>query len=140
MTPPPFADTWFFLALLDPRDGGHAQARAHVRSASPRFVTTHAVVCEVLNSITGRHQRERVGVAMAEFLRAPDAQFIPVSDALLRRGLAHYQKHSDKGWSLTDCLSMLVMADLGLTHALTADRHFAQAGYHCVFLTDTIRS
>lgn len=140
MTRPPFADTWFFLALLDPRDGGHAQARAHLRTASLQFVTTHAVVCEVLDAITSRYQRERVAAAMAEFLRAPDAQFIPISDALFERGLAHYQKHSDKGWSLTDCLSMLVMADFGLTEVLTADHHFAQAGYHCVFLTDATRS
>jgi len=36
---------------------------------------------------------------------------------------------SDKDWSLTDCASFVVMGERGLTHALSADRHFAQAGF-----------
>jgi hypothetical protein len=30
---------------------------------------------------------------------------------------------------LTDCLSSVVMGDLGVTEALTGDRHFQQAGF-----------
>ena len=36
---------------------------------------------------------------------------------------------ADKDWSLTDCVSFLVMQDRRLTEALTADRHFEQAGF-----------
>ncbi len=36
---------------------------------------------------------------------------------------------ADKEWSLTDCVSFLVMRERGLTEALTADRHFEQAGF-----------
>jgi predicted nucleic acid-binding protein len=32
--------------------------------------------------------------------------------------------------SLTDCISFEVMRDQGLTDALTADHHFAQAGFN----------
>ena len=32
-------------------------------------------------------------------------------------------------WSLTDCISFMVMDDEGLKEALTADRHFEQAGF-----------
>ena len=32
-------------------------------------------------------------------------------------------------WSLTDCVSFLVMRDRGLTEALTADRRFEKAGF-----------
>ena len=35
---------------------------------------------------------------------------------------------SDKGWSLTDCASFIIMEDEGLTIALTHDQHFIQAG------------
>lgn len=35
----------------------------------------------------------------------------------------------DKDWSLTDCISFLVMKDFGLTDAFTADHHFEQAGF-----------
>jgi predicted nucleic acid-binding protein len=41
-----------------------------------------------------------------------------------------YLSRSDKTWGLTDCISFLVMADQGLSEALTADAHFIQAGFH----------
>jgi len=40
-----------------------------------------------------------------------------------------YRRRQDKDWSLTDCISFVVMADEGLTESLTADRHFEQAGF-----------
>jgi predicted nucleic acid-binding protein len=40
-----------------------------------------------------------------------------------------YRSRYDKPWSLTDCISFVVMADEGLTEALTGDRHFEQAGF-----------
>jgi predicted nucleic acid-binding protein len=36
---------------------------------------------------------------------------------------------SDKGWSLTDCSSFILMEQERLTAALTYDRHFTQAGF-----------
>ena len=48
---------------------------------------------------------------------------------LFERGLALYNARPDKEWSLTDCISFVVMADEGLTDALTGDRHFEQAGF-----------
>jgi predicted nucleic acid-binding protein len=35
----------------------------------------------------------------------------------------------DKDWSLTDCISFVVMENQDITEALTADRHFVQAGF-----------
>jgi predicted nucleic acid-binding protein len=45
------------------------------------------------------------------------------------RGLDLFGRRPDKDWSLTDCISFAIMSERGLTHALTADRHFAQAGF-----------
>ena len=51
------------------------------------------------------------------------------SDTLFARGFNLYRQRSDKAWSLTDCISFVVMADEGLNEALTGDRHFEQAGF-----------
>ena len=40
-----------------------------------------------------------------------------------------YVSHTDKEWSLTDCISFVVMRNRGIRRALTADAHFEQAGY-----------
>jgi predicted nucleic acid-binding protein len=55
---------------------------------------------------------------------------IPPSQRLFEDGLRLFAERPDKEWSLTDCVSFLVMKRHGLTDALTADRHFSQAGYN----------
>lgn len=49
--------------------------------------------------------------------------------ALFERALLLYGERMDKEWSLTDCISFVVMHERNLTQASTTDRHFAQAGY-----------
>ena len=41
------------------------------------------------------------------------------------------QSRLDKGYSLTDCISMNVMRRDGLIEVLTNDEHFAQEGFCC---------
>lgn len=59
----------------------------------------------------------------------PRVHVVPSSPELLQRGLALYASRHDKAWSLTDCLSFVVMQDQGLTEALTADEDFEQASF-----------
>jgi uncharacterized protein len=47
----------------------------------------------------------------------------------LRRGFTVYKAHSDKEWSLTDCISFDLMHERDLREALSADEDFAQAGF-----------
>ena len=46
-----------------------------------------------------------------------------------------YRGRPDKDWSLTDCLSFLVMERRGLTEALTTDHDFEQAGLKAIMLS-----
>jgi hypothetical protein len=47
----------------------------------------------------------------------------------LQCGLDLFADRPDKNWSLTDCVSFVVMHGEGLTEALTGDNHFEQAGF-----------
>ena len=58
-----------------------------------------------------------------------DTLTVPANSHLFDRGVARYVERDDKAWSLTDCISFVVMEDLGITDALTADHHFEQAGF-----------
>ena len=56
-------------------------------------------------------------------------KIIPLDPALLDRGLERMATRPDKNWSLTDCISFVVMEDERIAEALTADQHFEQAGF-----------
>lgn len=51
-------------------------------------------------------------------------------------GLDLYMSRTDKGWSLTDCISFVVMEQWKIADALTADHHFQQAGYRALMLEE----
>jgi predicted nucleic acid-binding protein len=54
---------------------------------------------------------------------------VEANRAIYDAGLNLYAQRPDKDWSLTDCISFVVMKRLRLTEALTADKHFEQAGF-----------
>jgi hypothetical protein len=92
-------------------------------------VTTRWILAEVADGLASPLNR-RLGVMLVEQVsREPRFRLVENSDALFARGFDLYRCRADKEWSLTDCISFVVMADEGLTDALTVDRHFSQAGF-----------
>jgi predicted nucleic acid-binding protein len=76
-------------------------------------------------------------VALIEHLRErPDLRIVPMEQALWERGWYLYRNRADKAWSLTDCISFVVMQENGLKDALTVDEHFCQAGFRAVLLEE----
>ncbi len=66
-------------------------------------------------------------------LANPAIRVIPQSRSSFLAGLELYIKRPDKGYSLTDCISMRTIRREGLTEALTRDRHFEQEGFRVLF-------
>lgn len=65
-------------------------------------------------------------------LDQPMVKIVPADTALFHRGVELFERRMDKKWSLTDCLSFVVMEEQGITDALTGDRHFEQAGFNAL--------
>jgi uncharacterized protein len=63
-------------------------------------------------------------------------EVIPFETEQIEAAVALYASRHDKSWSLTDCLSFVVMRAFHITEALTADHHFRQAGFHPLLLGD----
>ena len=96
-------------------------------------VTTRWVLTEVANALSKSISRGDVATFLGGLEDDPNVRIAGDSDALYRSGLALYKARSDKHWSLTDCISFVVMEQEGLREALTRDRHFEQAGFVAVF-------
>lgn len=127
-----FIDTSYLVALAVRSDALHGRAVALSNSLAGSFVTTEYVVLEFVNSLSAAALRARAH-AMLEQLTANGAVAIePVRDDLLRAGLALHRQRADKDWSLTDCVSFVVMRQRGIEDALAFDQHFVQAGFRAL--------
>jgi predicted nucleic acid-binding protein len=131
-----FADTFYWVALLNPRDAFHAAVLSYSRTLmGARVVTTDEVFTEALNywSSAGPYWRG-LAVAQVRDLRSdPAIDVLPQTRADFDAALALFGARPNKGYSQTDCRSMLAMRGLGLTEVLTNDHHFTQEGFTILF-------
>jgi uncharacterized protein len=136
-----FADTFYWVALLSPRDAFHHQAIAiTAKLGKTKIITTDEVLSEVLNFLSdgGANLRERTVNTVRQLLNA-DSEKVTVlsqSHTTFLGGLGLYEQRLDKGYSLTDCISMVTMKQMGISHILTHDHHFTQEGFTILFSSD----
>ncbi len=124
-----FADTFFYLAVLNDRDQAHERALEVNDRLTGGVVTTQYVLTEVGDALADPENRSLFIDLVKVLDTDPDTTIIAADAELFSRGVAFYAQRRDKKWGLTDCISFVAMADLGLAEALTADRHFEQAGF-----------
>jgi len=127
-----FADTSYWIALLNPDDELHSKAAALAqRFSSAGVVTSEMVLVEVLNSFSrrGSHLRQAAGKAVQGILRTRNLTVVAQTAEAFRNAIEVYIRAADKSWSLTDCASFEIMRAERLSGALTHDRHFVQAGF-----------
>jgi len=128
-----FADTSYWMALVNPRDQIHQKALSVSRHlSSESLLTTEMVLVEVLNSFSDSLYREAVGRMVTSLRQDENLTIVPQTPAQFKSALQRYQQAADKNWSLTDCASFEVMEAENIEAALTHDRHFVQAGFEAL--------
>lgn len=133
-----FADTFYWVALLNPRDDFHRRVTNFSRNLDQvTIVTTDEVLIEVLNFLSGGgiNLRRKAVLAIRQLSAVDDEKITVLQQSHDRflKGLELYESRLDKGYSLTDCISMVVMKELDIQEVLTHDHHFAQEGFRVVF-------
>jgi predicted nucleic acid-binding protein len=131
-----FADTFYWVALANPKDAWHSRVltweQAH---PSARYVTTEEILSEVLNwfAATGPAGRTHACAVVRNILTDASTRVMPQTSADFAAALKLYEARPDKAYSLTDCRSMLVLRDVGVNEVLTNDHHFTQEGLTSLF-------
>ena len=127
-----FADTGYWIAIVNPRDGLHQRARNVARQlGSHRIVTSEMVLAEFLNHMSqlGQHDR-RLSIETVRRLRANSAlEIVPQTSTQFWAATGRYGERLDQRWSLADCASFLIMEARGIREALAHDVNFVQAGF-----------
>ncbi len=90
------------------------------------------MLTELADAMASPGRRERFLPFLRLLQSNPIATNITMNQDLFDRGIALYDQRPDKGWSLTDCISFIIMQDYGLRDALTGDHHFEQAGFNAL--------
>jgi predicted nucleic acid-binding protein len=124
-----FGDTYYFLAIGNEHDQGHQRAVQYAASYKGQILTTEWVLTEVADALASPAQRGQFLTLLELIKDDSNWTVVAASHELFDRGIAFFSQRSDKSWSLTDCISFVVMQEHGLTEALTADHHFEQAGF-----------
>ena len=127
-----FVDTLYFVALINKNDQWRSKAlKVKAEVADAKFVTTEMVLIEVLNFLSeyGETLRHQVSLFVRDVLQDIEFDVVSYRETTLLDGLELYESRLDKGYSLTDCISMNVCRALGIKEILTHDRHFEQEGF-----------
>jgi predicted nucleic acid-binding protein len=90
------------------------------------------VLNEVVTYLNSRREHSLAVDIGNQLLTSPAIELVDVDRALLERGWQHFVDHDDKTYSLTDCISFVIMNERAIAGALTFDRHFTQAGFRVV--------
>jgi predicted nucleic acid-binding protein len=128
-----FADTVYWQALLDVRDDLHTAAEVlavQLIFDRVRIVTSEMVLTKVLNAL-GKSERGRaLAVSLVESLKADqNVETALNAECPFDAAFAYYKARPDEQWGQTDCSSFVIMQQRGISHALTHDNHFRQAGF-----------
>jgi uncharacterized protein len=134
-----FIDTSGWIAVLNADDTLYEPACRQLVDMGARrrpLVTTDWVLAETGNGLARTPARACFADAVQRFLGSSHCRLVRVDAAPFDRALTLYNQMKDKSWGLVDCASFLVMQAEGIVDAFASDRHFTQAGFHCLLPTE----
>jgi predicted nucleic acid-binding protein len=127
-----FLDAGYLIALEPARDQHHDAAVRHWQEfvhSRRALITTSFVLDEVITYFNSRDHHGKAVQIGTRFLASSAVRLVHVDENLFRAAFAYLQQRADKRYSLTDCVSFVVMRQLGIREALAFDAHFEQAGF-----------
>lgn len=128
-----FADSVYWIAVINPADqwfeSVHAAASVIQEGV---IVTTHEILIETLNFYAekGEKKRDAISDLVRSILLDVRIEKIPATEENFLDGLDLYERRRDKGYSLTDCISMNICRKYKIKDVLTHDDHFRQEGFN----------
>jgi len=130
-----FADANYWVALLNPKEELHPDAKRVSEELGPcRIVTSEFVLLEMLKLLAAPRLRLKgIALRLIEDMRAdPNMEVVPASSALFQKACKTYGQREDKKWDAIDCSSLVIMQERDISEALTYDKHFEQMGFRAL--------
>jgi predicted nucleic acid-binding protein len=127
-----FVDTSAWVGLFVDKDQYHAKAIEAFESLTedaPDLVTTDYIIAETVARIR-RQASHKSAAGVWDRMEGGDAARVVEVDTIYRRAARKvFGKYDQLELSLVDCVSFVVMEDLGIRAAFTFDDDFRRAGF-----------
>jgi predicted nucleic acid-binding protein len=133
-----FVDSSALKANYDSGDDHHSKANELMRKIASRetevtsFVTTDYVLDEAVTLTRFAHSHGKAVELAKATLSSRFVKMVYCDEEVFTEGMEVFERHSDKEWSLTDCVSFATMKRYAVKTAFTFDAHFKQAGFATV--------
>ncbi|MEO7002575.1 MAG: PIN domain-containing protein [Ktedonobacterales bacterium] len=130
-----FVDTQGWAEIFHSLALHHAAAVAFVQQAQAgrwELITSNLILSELVPLLHSRNFRltqPQILDMITRVRNLPDLIVVYVDMAIDRQAWALLAANPQHPWSHVDATSMALMRQLGVTEILTADKHFAQAGF-----------
>lgn len=120
-----FLDTSGLLCYIHQNERQHKEAVKFLNSTNRKFLTHSYVLAELIAlALIRRFPRGAVLVFVMDLLDNPDIETVWIDEQLHREAMKLLIDRQDKTYSLCDAVSFVLMRQIGITEALTTDRHF----------------
>src|SRR5713226_8435150 len=113
-----FLDTGFCLAIAQPKDQLHLRATAWAKEIVDPLVLTEYVIWETVNALSNPEDRPKAHQFLQYIRSTKNCTIMAASQELFEAGIRFHAERKDKAWSLTDCISFVVMERQGIRRAL----------------------
>jgi uncharacterized protein len=124
-----FVDTSAWYDLVFPGTRAHTDVARVMSAPDAKFVTSTYVLDELVSLITSRRGHAVAVRATSPIRSAPELRLEHPDAAEEARAWRLFLDRPDKEYTLTDCLSFIIMRRLGITEAVATDNHFRQEGF-----------
>jgi predicted nucleic acid-binding protein len=129
-----FVDTSGWGNLVDRAQPYHTLASNLYRLARQRkrpIFTSNYILTELVALLTSPLKTPRSNIVdFIDSLKcSPFVEIVHVDQSIDTAAWQLLSDRLDKGWSLVDCSSFVLMEELKIADALTNDKHFEQAGF-----------
>ena len=125
-----FIDTNGFYSWLSSDDARHRKAVRFFTSTERPLVTTDWIIGETCNLFVARRVPRLARILFEALERSVSIHQTSIGADRFDRARDLFLKYEEHAFPLTDCTSFVVMRELGLKDALTADRHFRTMGFN----------
>jgi predicted nucleic acid-binding protein len=124
-----FVDTSGWYALVIPDSAGHAEVAQLMRLPDTTFFTSTFVLHELVALLISRRNRALATTAAVAIRSTPEVRLEHPDPAEEAKTWRLFLERPDKTYTLTDCLSFVMMRRLEITQAVAIDAHFLQEGF-----------